>query len=67
MHWCKTVLNMLMTRRIIDGIELRNFERFITDIRRNYSAVYYIPYDRGDFLNENGRPVPLTVEPRRHH
>lgn len=52
MHWCKTVLNMLMTQNIIDENELRRFERFVTDIRRNYSEVYSIPYDRGDFLNE---------------
>ena len=66
MHWCKTVLNMLMTQNIIDENELRRFERFVTDIRRNYSEVYSIPYDRGDFLNENGRTVSLHVEPRRH-
>jgi hypothetical protein len=44
MH-CKTVLNMLIIQRIIDENALRDFEHFVTDLRRNYSAVYFIPFD----------------------
>ena len=64
MRWCKTVLNMLIIRGIIDENALRNFEHFVTDLRRNYSAVYFIPFDRGNFLDENGRAVTLDEEPQ---
>ena len=56
---------MLIIRGITDENELRNFEHFVTDLRgRNDSAVYFIPFDRGNFLDENGRAVTLDEEPQ---
>jgi uncharacterized Fe-S cluster-containing MiaB family protein len=63
LHWCKTLLNMLMTQRVIPQDTLQRFYDFVSHYRHLHRDRYLILYDRGRFLDHRGREVTLQVEP----
>jgi hypothetical protein len=62
LHWCKTLLRLLIRSSWIRSEAAGDFEVYLAPIRAN--ARFSVPHDRGRFLDENGYFVPIPqLEP----